>query len=212
MYTISLFFQDFVQENIRICTKMFKKGQKKLSQDVASAGAPGLLDGPSMFLGHCGLVRDCVWSSGAAHAAPRGHSHRLLDLRARRNDVQRTTRGADPGSRKFSKNEKIIDFQNALFVMRIWLDGLCMCISHGATAFPVELAFPVDCACPGVAGTTHGWNLEFWKIQNFENLRFAEFWNFEISNLQNPSETYFLPNKMKIFKLFSSQTTPHSER
>ena len=27
---------------------------------------PGLLDGPNMILGHCELVRDCVWSSGDA--------------------------------------------------------------------------------------------------------------------------------------------------
>jgi len=40
---------------------------------------PGLLDGPNMILGHCGLVRDCDWSSGDALAAPGGRRRRLLD-------------------------------------------------------------------------------------------------------------------------------------
>ena len=37
---------------------------------------PGLLGGANMILGHCGLVRDCVWPSGDALAAPRGRRRR----------------------------------------------------------------------------------------------------------------------------------------
>ena len=40
---------------------------------------PGPLDGSNIILGHCGLARDCVWSSGAAHAAPEGRRRLLLD-------------------------------------------------------------------------------------------------------------------------------------
>ena len=36
--------------------------------------------GPDMVLGHYMLARHCVWSSGAAHAAPGGRRGRLLDL------------------------------------------------------------------------------------------------------------------------------------
>ena len=57
---------------------------------------PGPLGGSGMFLGHCGLIRHCVLSSVAAHAASGGRCGRLLDLKARRSDVERTTRGADP--------------------------------------------------------------------------------------------------------------------
>ena len=42
---------------------------------------PGLLDCPNMFMGHCGLVRHCVWSSGGAHATLGGRRRRLLDLK-----------------------------------------------------------------------------------------------------------------------------------
>ena len=95
-----------------------------------------------MSLGHCGLVRDCVWSSGAAHAAPRGRSRRLLDLRARRNEVEGS--GEDhPGSRfgveNFRKIEKMTDFQSALFGTKIGLDGFWMCISHCAASFAMVI-------------------------------------------------------------------------
>ncbi len=43
--------------------------------------SPGPLDGPGMFLGHCGLVRDCVWSSGDALATLGGRRRRLLQLK-----------------------------------------------------------------------------------------------------------------------------------
>ena len=59
---------------------------------------PGPLDCPVMILGHYGLARAArhrVWSSGAAHAAPGGRRGRLLDLKARRSDVEQITRGAD---------------------------------------------------------------------------------------------------------------------
>ena len=42
---------------------------------------PGPLGGPDMFLGHCGLVRDCVWSSGDALSAQGGRRRRLLELK-----------------------------------------------------------------------------------------------------------------------------------
>ena len=45
---------------------------------------PGPLDGPDMFLEHCGLVRGCVGSSGDAVGVPTGCRRRLLDLKARR--------------------------------------------------------------------------------------------------------------------------------
>ena len=85
---------------------------------------------------------NCVWSSGAAHAAPRGRSRRLLDLRARRNEVEGS--GEDhPGSRfgveNFRKIEKMTDFQSALFGMKIGLDRLCMSTSHGAASFAMKI-------------------------------------------------------------------------
>ena len=39
------------------------------------------LRGSVMILGHCGLARHCVWSSGAAHTAPGGRRRRLLELK-----------------------------------------------------------------------------------------------------------------------------------
>ena len=42
----------------------------------ASQTSPVPLDGPGMFLGHCVLVRDCVWSSGGADAAHWGRAGR----------------------------------------------------------------------------------------------------------------------------------------
>ena len=56
--------------------------------------------GPDMILGHHRLARHCVWSSGAAHAAPGSHRRRLLDLKARRSEVERSR----IRSRKFSEN------------------------------------------------------------------------------------------------------------
>ena len=47
----------------------------------APRASPGQLDAPSMTQGHCGLVRDCVWSSGDALAGPGGPRRRLLDLK-----------------------------------------------------------------------------------------------------------------------------------
>ena len=99
---------------------------------------PGLLDGPNMILGHYGLARDCVWSSGAARATPGGCRRRLLDLKARRREVERS--GEDhPGSRSgvenFRKIVKMTDFQSALFGTEIGLDRLWMCISHCAASF-----------------------------------------------------------------------------
>ena len=52
--------------------------------------------------------------------------------------------GADhPGSRSgveiFRKIEKIIEFQSALFGMKIELGGLWMCISHGAASFAMKI-------------------------------------------------------------------------
>ena len=44
---------------------------------------PGPLGGPDMILGHCGLVRHCLWSSSGALATPGGRRRRLLDLKAR---------------------------------------------------------------------------------------------------------------------------------
>ena len=67
---------------------------------------PGLLDGHNMILGHCGLVRYRVWSSGDALAGPGGPRRRLLDLNARRSDVERATRGADPVVNFFEKSPK----------------------------------------------------------------------------------------------------------
>ena len=58
-----------------------------------------------MFLGHCGLVRGCVGSSGDAVGAPTGRRRRLLDLNARRSDVEWITRGADPVA-EISENPK----------------------------------------------------------------------------------------------------------
>ena len=40
-----------------------------------------LLDCPNMILGHCGLARHCVWSSGDALAAQGGRRRRLLELK-----------------------------------------------------------------------------------------------------------------------------------
>ena len=42
---------------------------------------PGPLDAPNMALGHYGLVRQCVWSSGGAVATLGGRRRRLLDLK-----------------------------------------------------------------------------------------------------------------------------------
>ena len=50
-------------------------------------------------------------------------------------DVERITPGSRSGSGNFRKIEKIIDFQSASFGMKIGLDGLGMCISHGAGSF-----------------------------------------------------------------------------
>ena len=71
---------------------------------------PGPLDCPVMILGHYGLARHRVWSSGAAHAAPGGRRGRLLDLKARRSDVERITRGADPVVKilRISKNHRFL--------------------------------------------------------------------------------------------------------
>ena len=59
------------------------------------------LDGHNMILKHCtfdcGVVRHCVWSSGGALATWRaggGRRRRLLDLKTRRSEVDRVTRGA----------------------------------------------------------------------------------------------------------------------
>ena len=98
--------------------------------------------GPDMILGHYGLARDCVWSSGAARAALGGRGRRLLDLKARRSEVGRVTRGADPESKllaNFSKIEKMTDFQSALFGLKIELDGLWVCTSHGAASFGMKI-------------------------------------------------------------------------
>ena len=59
---------------------------------------PGLLDGHNMILGHCGLVRYRVWSSGDALAGPGGPRRRLLDLRLTRSRGQRSG-PSHPGSR-----------------------------------------------------------------------------------------------------------------
>ncbi len=42
---------------------------------------PSARDGSDMFLGHCGLVRDCVWSSGDALETLGGRRRRLLQLK-----------------------------------------------------------------------------------------------------------------------------------
>ena len=57
-----------------------------------------MLDVPNMILGNCVLVRHCVWSSGGALATLEGRRRRLLDLKARRSEVVRVTRGADSKS------------------------------------------------------------------------------------------------------------------
>ena len=69
-----------------------------------------LLGRPSIIGDHSGLARDGVWQSGAAHAAPGGRRGRLLDLKARRSDVERITRGADPVVKilRISKNHQIL--------------------------------------------------------------------------------------------------------
>ena len=57
-----------------------------------------------MIRNHYRVDRQCVWSSGAAHAAPGGRRCRLLDLKARRSEVERITRGADPVVENFGKS------------------------------------------------------------------------------------------------------------
>ena len=99
--------------------------------------------GPDMILGHYRLARHCVWSSGAAHAAAGGRRGPLLDLKARRKEVERSGAdhpGSGSGSENFRKIEKIFDFQNALFALKIGLDGLCMSISHGAESFAMGVS------------------------------------------------------------------------
>ena len=41
----------------------------------AARRSPGPLNGPVMFLGHCELVRDCVWLSGDSLAAAGAQKH-----------------------------------------------------------------------------------------------------------------------------------------
>ena len=67
---------------------------------------PGLLDGHNMVLGHCGLVRHCVWSSGGALATLGGRRRRLLDLKAKSSEVEWIIRGADPVVKISKKSEK----------------------------------------------------------------------------------------------------------
>ena len=41
----------------------------------AARRSPGPLNGPVMFLGHCEIVRDCVWLSGDSLAAAGAQKH-----------------------------------------------------------------------------------------------------------------------------------------
>ena len=67
---------------------------------------PGPLDGSNMILGHYGLARHRVWSSGGALVASGGRRRRLFDLKARRSDMERITQGADPVVQIFGKSGK----------------------------------------------------------------------------------------------------------
>ena len=55
--------------------------------------SPRPLRGSVMILGHCGLARHCVWSSGAAHAVPDWRRPPFVAcLKARTSEVERITR------------------------------------------------------------------------------------------------------------------------
>ena len=69
---------------------MFFLARDPLATQGRRRRLPGLLDGPNMFLGHCGLVRHCVWSSGGALATSGGRRRCLLDLTAKESEVDRT--------------------------------------------------------------------------------------------------------------------------
>ena len=61
--------------------------------------SPGLLDCPGMFLGHCELVRYCVWSLGDVLAPTRGYCRRLIHLERReskKSEADRITQGTVP--------------------------------------------------------------------------------------------------------------------
>ena len=47
--------------------------------------------------------------------------------------------GSRPGVENFRKIEKIFDFQSALFGLKIELDRLWVCISHGAGSCALEI-------------------------------------------------------------------------
>ena len=59
--------------------------------------------------GHRETLVQHLWATG-------GHRSRLLDLKARRSEVERITRGADPVVKIFGNPKNLIDFQSDSFI------------------------------------------------------------------------------------------------